>query len=303
MSETALITEIERFALNDGPGIRTAVFFKGCNLKCSWCHNPETISLRQDLHYHASKCISCYKCVYACPCKAQKRINNVHRYFRNICVRCGKCAEICYAGAMEVSGRKMTVEEVMNEIVQDKSYYRTSKGGVTFTGGEVLCQMDFAKELARACSDEGIPTAVETNLSFPWQQIEGFLEGLDLVMCDIKLYDSEEHRKWTGAGNESILENVRYLDEAGIPYIVRTPLIPGATDTDRNIGDIADFLSGLKGGSRLYYELLNFNPLGNSKYESIGRKNFFAGAKPLSAERVNALKELAEARGITVRAE
>ena len=94
MSETALITEIERFALNDGPGIRTTVFFKGCNLKCSWCHNPETLSLRQDLHYYADKCIRCYKCVYACPCKAQKRINNEHRYFRNLCVRCGKCAEI-----------------------------------------------------------------------------------------------------------------------------------------------------------------------------------------------------------------
>ncbi len=135
----------------------TTVFFKGCNLKCSWCHNPETLSLRQDLHYYADKCIRCYKCVYACPCKAQKRINNEHRYFRNLCVRCGKCAEICYAGAMAVSGKKMTVDEVMAELVQDKSYYHASGGGITLSGGEVLCQMEFAEKTDRCLSQRGDP--------------------------------------------------------------------------------------------------------------------------------------------------
>ena len=128
---TGMITEIERFALNDGPGIRTTVFFKGCNMNCAWCHNPETIRCGRDLLYHANKCIGCYKCVYACPSKAHKRIDGVHRYFPNLCVKCGKCADICYAGAMEMSGRKATVREVMAEILQDKPYYQSSGGGVT----------------------------------------------------------------------------------------------------------------------------------------------------------------------------
>ena len=301
MSETALITEIERFALNDGPGIRTTVFFKGCNLKCSWCHNPETISPRQDLHYYANKCIGCYKCVYACPCKAQKRINNEHHYYPNICVRCGKCAELCYAGAMEVSGRKMTVEEVMFEIMQDRSYYRTSKGGVTLSGGEVLCQMEFAKELTAVCHREGIPVGIETNLSFPWEDIRDFIEQLDIVMCDIKLLDSDSHKRWTGAGNELIMENVKKLHDSGIPYIVRTPLIPGATDSDENIEGIAEFLNGLKDGNLMYYELLNYNPLGNSKYDSLGKKNPFKEARPLAAGRLEELKNRAQAKGLQVR--
>lgn len=301
MSKTALITEIERFALNDGPGIRTTVFFKGCNLRCSWCHNPETISQRQDLHYYAEKCISCYKCVYACPCKAQKRINNEHRYFRNICVRCGKCAEICYAKAMEVSGRKMTVDEVMSEINQDKSYYRTSGGGVTLSGGEVLCQMEFAEELTASCHKEKIQVGIETNLCFPWESIKGFIEKLDLIMCDIKIMDCAEHKKWVGTDNQMILENIRHLDTCKIPYIVRTPLIPGASDSDQNIEDIARFLSELKSGNMMYYELLNYNPLGNSKYESIGKKNLFKDSRPLPVKRLDELRNKAEAFGIKVR--
>ena len=116
-----MITEIERFALNDGPGIRTVVFFKGCNMNCAWCHNPETIRPSRELHYYAAKCIGCYKCVYACPSKAHKRINNEHRYFPNLCIKCGKCAEVCYANAMAVSGTKVSLEDVMNEIRQDKA--------------------------------------------------------------------------------------------------------------------------------------------------------------------------------------
>lgn len=303
MSETALITEIERFALNDGPGIRTTVFFKGCNLHCSWCHNPETIRQRQDLHYHEDKCIGCYKCVYACPSKAQKRINNEHRYYRNICVQCGKCADICYAGAMEVSGKRMAVEEVMSEIIQDQSYYRTSKGGVTLSGGEVFCQKEFASALTDACHDAGIHVGAETNLCFPWEAIEDTVRKLDLIMCDLKIFDTKEHGRWTGAGNELILENIRKLSECGIPFIVRTPLIPGATDSDENIDEIASFLSELESSSMMYYELLNFNPLGHSKYKSLGKKNPFQEARPLPAKRLEELKQRAAAKGISVRTE
>lgn len=295
------ITEIERFALNDGPGIRTTVFFKGCNMRCAWCHNPETIGHNRDLLYHANKCIGCYKCVYACPCKAQKRINGVHRYFPNLCVKCGKCADICYAGAMEICGKKVTVEEVMAEILQDKPYYQSSGGGVTLTGGEVLCQPGFAAALADACRAAGIAVAVESNLNSPWDVIEALLPKLDLVMCDLKLADGDAHKKWTGVDNTLIKENLRRLAASGKPFLVRTPLIPGATDSEENIRSIAEFLARAdQRGTMLRYELLNFNPLGSSKYESLARRNPFAGAKPLPGARVAALRETATAAGIPV---
>ena len=299
-----IVTEIERFALNDGPGIRTTVFLKGCNMKCAWCHNPETINPSRDMLYYANKCIGCYKCIYACPCKAQKRINNVHMYYPNICVKCGRCAEICYAEAMVIGGKNMSVDEVMSEVVQDKAYYKDSGGGVTLSGGEVLFQQDFADALTDACHAEGIPVAIETNLSFPWDKIEPFIRKQDLVMCDLKIADSEEHKKWTGIGNETIRENIRCLAKSGIPFLVRTPVIPGATDSNRNIQEIASFLAEINENSTmLYYELLNFNPLGDTKYKSMRRKNPFENAKPLPAARMKELKEVAEQTGIPVRLE
>lgn len=299
-----MITEIERFALNDGPGIRTVVFLKGCNMKCAWCHNPETISGSRELHYYSGKCIGCYKCVYACPSKAHKRINNEHRYFPNLCIKCGKCADVCFAGAMAVSGTKASAEEVIGEILQDKPYYISSGGGVTLSGGEVLCQKEFAEELTDLCHREGISVGIETNLSFPWEQISPLIEKADLIMCDLKLDDTEAHRKWTGIGNEQIKENIRQLARTGKAFLVRTPLIPGATDSDENIKNIAQFLAGTCTGSGfLCYELLNFNPLGGTKYASLRKANAFADAKPLSKERLLHFKELAEQAGIPVRTE
>lgn len=292
-----MITDIERCSFRDGPGIRTVVFFKGCNMHCKWCHNPETISPRKSMMYYPQRCISCFKCVYACPSKAQKRIDGVHRFFPRLCIQCGKCAAVCYAEAMVASSRSMKVEDVMREVRQDKAYYQGSGGGVTLTGGEVMCQIPFAVELADACRAEGIPVGIETNLCLPFEQMLPLLSRSDVVMCDLKLWDSSEHQRWTGVPNELIIENIRRLDELGKPIIVRTPLIPGATDSEENISAISAFLVGIKNLS--YYELLNFNPLGGSKYESMGLKNEFAGAKPLPRERVAALAAVARAHCTT----
>ena len=292
-----MITDIERCSFRDGPGIRTVVFFKGCNMHCKWCHNPETISPRKSMMYYPQRCISCFKCVYACPSKAQKRIDGVHRFFPRLCIQCGKCAAVCYAEAMVASSRSMKVEDVMREVRQDKAYYQGSGGGVTLTGGEVMCQIPFAVELADACRAEGIPVGIETNLCLPFEQMLPLLSRSDIVMCDLKLWDSSEHQRWTGVPNELIIENIRRLDELGKPIIVRTPLIPGATDSEENISAISAFLAGIKNLS--YYELLNFNPLGGSKYESMGLKNEFAGIKPLPRERVAALAAVARAHCTT----
>lgn len=277
-----LITDIQRFSLNDGPGIRTTVFFKGCNMHCTWCHNPETLSLSPDLMFYESKCIGCGKCFQNCPNGAHKLEDGKHIIDREKCTRCGKCAQSCYAEALTMSGHEMTVEEIMAQVRQDKAYYASSGGGVTLSGGEVLCHVEFATELARACRKEGISVAIETNLSFPLDHIRPLLSEVDLIMADCKLFHEEQHKKYTGISNKQVIENIRAIRD--VPMIIRTPLIPGVTATDENLRAIAAFLSGKE--NLLYYQLLNFNPLGGTKYQSLNVQNTFASAKPYTPEQM-----------------
>ena len=271
-----LITDIQRFSLNDGPGIRTTVFFKGCNMRCTWCHNPETLSMEQDLMFYPSKCIGCGKCFSACPTGAQKCVEGKHLIDRGLCIRCGKCAQVCYAQALVMSGREMTVEQIMAEVRQDKAYYEASGGGVTLSGGEVLCHVDFAVELAKACHAEGISVAIETNFSMPYAYTAPLLEQVDVVMADCKLFDEQLHKQYTGVSNRAVLENIREIRD--VPLIVRTPLIPGVTATKENLRSIAKELASK--GNLIYYQLLNFNPLGGTKYQSLDAANAFAFAQP-----------------------
>ena len=277
----ARITDIQRFSLNDGPGIRTTVFFKGCNMHCTWCHNPETLSLSPDLLFYESKCIGCGHCLQVCPTGAQTcTADGKHVIDRAKCVRCGRCAEVCYAAALVMSGKEMSVPEILAEVRQDKPYYETSGGGVTLSGGEVLMHSEFAAELATACHAEGIRVAIETNLSFPYEKIRPLLDNVDLIMADIKLFDDEMHKKYTGVSNRTTLENVRKITDK--PMIIRTPLIPNVTATEENLRAIAAFLAGKE--NLLYYQLLNFNPLGASKYEGLNAENDFSAARPFSDE-------------------
>lgn len=284
------ITEIQRFSLNDGPGIRTTVFFKGCNMRCAWCHNPETIGNACGILFHPGKCIGCFKCIKVCGSLAHKKRDGAHRFYPKLCIKCGKCAKVCFAGAMCAAGRGVGVEEVMREILQDAPYYHDSGGGVTLSGGEVLCQPEFAEELVKACHDSKIKVAVETNLNFPFERIEPILRKLDLVVFDIKIFDSAEHRRWTGVDNAAILDSARRLSRTGVPLIVRTPLIPGATDSDDNLKAIASFISELE--NIQCYELLNFNPLGAAKYEGLGMDNPFLKARPLAKSRLDEIMKI-----------
>ena len=261
---TGIITEIQRFSLNDGDGIRTTVFFKGCNMRCRWCHNPETFEFSPTLLRYPEKCIGC-----------------------------GHCGD-CPTGARTISGREVTVEDIMREVRQDAAYYRNSGGGVTLSGGEVMCQAGFAREVALACKAEEIEVGVETNLSLDWEKMSGLIDLCGLVMCDLKIADPELHKRWTKVGNEKIIENLEKLSESGRCWILRTPLIPGATDSDENIAAIAKIAAKLKPES---WELLNFNPLGGAKYNALGIKNHFEGRKPLGKSRLAELKSVAEGSG------
>ena len=285
--ESAVLTGIQRFSLNDGPGIRTTVFFQGCNMHCDWCHNPETIAPAPQPMLYPMKCIGCGQCFKACPTGAQQLAGGVHVIDREACVHCGACADVCFSGAIEMSGKAYSVEQVMREILQDRLYYGESGGGVTFSGGECTLQGAFLMELAEACRAQGIRTALETALYLPFERLRPILSAMDLIMFDIKLFDAEEHKRHTGVGNALVLENVQKADRLGIPMIARTPLIPGVTDTPRNIQAILDFLKPLRNIE--CYELLNFNPLGGSKCEALEIGNPYAGVKPLPA---GALAEL-----------
>ena len=288
-----MITEIERFSLKDGPGIRTTVFFKGCNMRCAWCHNPETLKLTPELMFYPQKCIGCGKCFTVCKTDAQVLGNNsVHQINRSLCKNCGSCAKSCYPGALVMCGQPMSVQEVLFQIKQDRAYYDQSNGGVTLSGGEVLLQREFAAELADACHELGIQVAVESNISLPFSKIEPLFSKMDLIMCDLKIFNSAEHKKYTGVENAQIIENIKRIDSLNIPLIIRTPLIPGATDSLENIKSISQFLATIKNLKR--YEMLNFNPLGASKYESLGTENTFRSALPLKEEQLAALKKVAE---------
>ncbi len=285
---TGYVTDIQRFSLNDGDGIRTTVFLRGCNMHCTWCHNPETIDLDNNILLYQNHCIGCGKCFEVCPNGAHVLVDGEHRIDTDKCVRCGACVDRCYAEALRFSAKKMTSDEVMAQIVQDIPYYEQSGGGVTLSGGEVFCQAEFADEIIDKCRLRGIRTAVETNLFHSFEKIEKTLRKLDLIMFDIKLFDSAAHKKYTGVDNRIILENAKALDRLGIPLIVRTPLIPGATDTPQNLREIAGFVQTLRNAR--YYELLNFNPLGGTKYKAMSRPNAFADAKPLTAAELDRIR-------------
>lgn len=294
-----VIFDIQRFAVHDGPGIRTTVFLKGCTNRCGWCHNPESFSMEARLRYYASRCVLCGKCALACPRGAHifteganinSQINdhtdshindhtgdhiddhiNRHTIDRARCVNCGACVSSCYSYALAMDGRRATVGDIMNEILEDIPYYESSGGGVTLSGGEPVMQRDFTLALLRKLKENNIRTNIQTAGNYPFEYIEPLLPLLDMIMYDIKGVSDEIYTRHIRGDRTRILENLKLLDAAiiddGFPLIVRTPVIEGVNADAAEIGAIARHIRSLK--HLASYRLIPYHGLGRAKYESL----------------------------------
>jgi pyruvate formate lyase activating enzyme len=303
------IFNIQRFSIHDGPGIRTTVFLKGCSLHCFWCHNPEGIAIKPQIQFFPERCIHCGECVAACPNDANLIENDQTVFLREKCTVCGKCVETCYAEARILVGKEMTSEEVVQEVLKDRPFYETSKGGVTLSGGEPVLQPEFSLEVLVRCKAEGIHTAIETAGNISWDDLEALMPFTDLVMMDLKHMDSAKHRDAVGVPNERLLANARRLvTQTNKPILFRIPVIPGVNDTDQEVGDIAAFVremidlrSNLEQPGKISLELLPFHRLAGDKYRSLEMDNRSRDLVPPSKEKIVELVEVAQAHGIEVR--
>jgi pyruvate formate lyase activating enzyme len=282
------IFDIKRFAIHDGPGIRTAVFLKGCPLACLWCHNPEGQRSEPQLMFRANRCKGFRDCIDACPQGAIRwEESSVTLWER--CDGCGKCAQVCYSGAREMVGRTITVEELVAEVERDIPFYDQSGGGVTFTGGEPMYQLEFLHEALRACKEKGMHTVVDTSGYAAWEEFEQVRSWVDLFLYDLKIMDETRHIKYTGASNRIILDNLRGLIHAGAHVIVRIPVIPGINDDEENIDRTLAFLASLP--SEVDIELLPYHTISVAKYQAMGMKYPLEGILPATEEEIARLKK------------
>lgn len=269
------VFNVQRFTIHDGPGMRTELFLKGCPLRCRWCSNPEGQLLISQPGVYSSRCIgpkSCGACLQSCPRKEALIFENnvLSSIDRDLCNDCMACCDVCPADAIRRWGDEMTVEECMEIIRRDRSYYDESGGGVTVSGGEPLLQSSFVKALFSECREEGIHTCLESTLCVPWERVLEVLPETDLVIADLKMMDSKKHLLNTGVGNEQILSNLKALSEKSSRIILRIPVIPGVNDDDDNIRRSADFIQDEMHGAIECLQLLSFMFLGEEKYQSLG---------------------------------
>ena len=261
-----MIFAIKPFEIHDGDGIRTTVFFKGCSLRCQWCHNPESWSLKAEPAFDGAHCRDCGKCAAVCAAGAHQIKNGTHIFIRDLCENCGKCMTVCPAEALTLYGDERSPEEIAEEVLSDELFMKESGGGVTFSGGEPLLQADFCRALALIIKSHGVHLAIDTCGNVPREAFENILDLADVFLYDLKAIDEETHKKCTGASNRLILENLRYLDTVGKPIEIRYPYVPGMNDGE--VTAIGEFVKTLSSVTRL--RVLGYHDFARSKYASLG---------------------------------
>lgn len=297
---TGIIFDISHYMIEDGPGIRTNVFLKGCPLRCKWCSNPYGLNRQPELGVVAAKCTNCGRCVQVCPTGASYRLENGKTGFeKSGCISCFRCTDECPAGARIRVGRVMSVEEVFREVERDRMFYRRGDGGMTLSGGELLMQPEFSKALLERCRRAYINTAIETSGMGKKEDLEEIIEYTDTVFMDCKMMDEEKHRIYTGVGNGQILENIRMgaklCSQSNKRMVVRLPLIPGINDMPENVMATANFVASLAGDAEL--NILPYHNYGMNKYENVGRTYELESLKPHTKEQLAAVEDVLKRSG------
>lgn len=285
------ILNIQRMSTEDGPGLRTTLFVKGCTLSCKWCHNPESIDPKSHVEWIGVRCIGCRTCIASCP-RHGITLDEDGAHTSSDCDACGTCVKVCPTEAREMKGIEKSPEELFYELIKDKAYWG-DEGGVTLSGGEILMQADDAAKLLKLLHDAGIHTAVDTCGFVSRKAIEKVMPYTDIFLFDLKLFDADEHKRFTNQSNEVILENFEFLVNTGKRIWVRTPIIPGATDTDGNIKGIASVVR-----NRVEkWELCAFNNLCGDKYERLGKEWTFKDSQLMTEKRMDELVSIAISAG------
>lgn len=307
MSREALITNIQRYSINDGPGIRTTVFLKGCALNCAWCHNPECINFFPEIYWKQSLCRQCGRCFDACekgavqPPIALGQDDDDHHYHKidtSRCDRCMACVEACVYGALVKVGELRTVEEVLEEVERDVPFYLNSGGGMTVTGGEPTAFPEFTMDLLRGAKERGIHNCLDTSGFCEWDILDAMRPYVDIFLYDVKCLSGKQHILRTGVNNSPILANLGLLAEAGEEIIVRLPIIPGFNDAVEQMERVAEFLERLK-PSILQVDLLPFHNWCGDKYRWLGMDWEYREAETMSVSEVDDLLDVLEDRGLS----
>lgn len=293
------IFNIMKYAVHDGPGIRTTVFLKGCPLNCWWCHNPESQELNPQLTFFPNRCIGCMDCVSACKENAISIVDGKVVTDLSKCKNNGDCTLVCFAEAREMAGKSMSVDEVVKEILKDKIFYDESGGGVTFSGGEPLMQSKFLLEVLKKVKDLGIHTTLDTCGFATKEVLEEVSQYIDLFLFDLKHMDNDKHEKYTGVTNNLILENLTLLDNMGKDIVIRVPVIPGFNDKKEELEDLKAFISSLQNIKEV--NLLPYHSIGQEKYNRIGKEYKMKDVKEPSDEDMGFALKLMDGCGVKVK--
>jgi pyruvate formate lyase activating enzyme len=296
---TGIVFDIKRFSIHDGPGLRTTVFFKGCPLKCVWCHNPESQVRKPELIFWDDRCQRCQSCISTCRQGAISLVDNHILTDAAKCIACGDCVETCYAEARQIAGSELSVAEVMLEVQRDIPFYDQSEGGVTFSGGEPLLQVDYLLALLQACREMEIRTTLDTCGFASWKTMDRIRPYVDLFLYDLKFMDPARHKKYTGAANTHILENLQRLSKHGHNIVLRVPIIPGVNADAENIRAIGNFAAGLPSLNRI--DILPYHRAAINKYERMHRTYKLNQLLPPSEDGMAEIARILEGFGLKVK--